>query len=63
MLSKVNNVFKDNPIFASSLFYFVPTPPTFNNFQNPWPPPFPRLINLTTPVYYEPEGISLAHNS
>ena len=35
MLSKVNNVFKDNPIFASSLFYFVPTPPTFKHFQNP----------------------------
>ena len=25
MLSEVNKVFKDNPIFVSSLLYFVPT--------------------------------------
>ena len=52
MLSEVNKVNKDNLSFVSFLFYFVPTPPArayfdppFNNFSNPWSPPF----NLTPP--------------
>ena len=34
MLSEVNEVFKDNPNFVSSLLYFVPTP-RLSSFQNP----------------------------
>ena len=40
MLSEVNKVNKDNPIFVSFLLYFVPTP----------------LILTPPPVYYEPES-------
>ena len=29
MLSEVNEVNKDNPIFVSFLLYFVPTPPAY----------------------------------
>ena len=41
MLNELNKVFKDNPIFVSSLLYFVPTPPfiltppRLTIFQNP----------------------------
>ena len=30
MLSEVNEIFKDNPNFVSSLSYFVPTPVYFD---------------------------------
>ena len=59
MLSEVNKVNKDNPIFISFLLYFVPTPcayfdsPPFNNFSKSLKtPPF----ILTPPIYYEPES-------
>ena len=55
MLSKVNKVNKDNPIFACS-FIFCPHPPrlfwppSLLIFQTPWSPPFiltpPFLMNL-----------------
>ena len=51
MLSEINKVNKDNPIFVSFLLYFVPIslPPAYFdprliNFQNPWSPPF--IMNL-----------------
>ena len=56
MLSKVNKVSKDNPIFVFFLLYFVPTPlliltPPFINFSKSlkpphlfWPPLF--IMNL-----------------
>ena len=57
MLSEVNKVNKDNPIFVSFLLYFVPTPPLiltppFINFSKSLkPPPFiltppPFIMNL-----------------
>ena len=53
MLSEVNKVDKDNPIFVSFLLYFVPPAyfdPPFNNFSKSLnrPPP---------PVYFDPPFI------
>ena len=61
MLSEVNKVSKDNPIFVSQfLFYFAPPayfdPPRLIIFQNPWSLP---AVYFDPPVYYEPESISI----
>ena len=61
MLSEVNKVSKDNPIFVSFLLYFLPTPPLILTprlliFQNPWSPP---VYFDPPPVYYEPESKGL----
>ena len=59
MLSEVNKVNKDNPIFVSFLLDFVTTllrlfwPPRLLIFQNPWSSP---VYFDPPPVYYEPES-------
>ena len=67
MLSEVNKVNKDNPIFVSFLLYFVPTPPLPRLFCPPFinfskslklppfiltPPPF--IMNLSVFVFMQP---------
>ena len=52
MLSEVNKVNKDNPIFVSFLFYFVP-PAYFDS-------PFNKISKSLKPsVYYKPESFYL----
>ena len=60
MLSEVNKVNKDNPIFVSFLLHFVTTllrlfwfPPRLLIFQNPCSSPV--YFDLP-PAYYEPES-------
>ena len=61
MLSEVNKVNKDNPIFVSFLLYFVSTPsayfdppPPFNIFSKSLKAP-PHYFD--PPIYYEPGSI------
>ena len=56
MLSEINKVNKDNPIFVSFLLYFVPISPPPAYFD----PPFNKFSKSLKPsVYYEPESIYL----
>ena len=55
IFSEVNEVFKDNSNFVSSLLYF--DPPPFNNFSKSLKPTDPP-----PPVYYELESITVNPN-
>ena len=67
MLSEVNKVNKDNPIFVSFLLYLVLTPtptrlfwpPGLLIFQNSWSPPF----ILTPPSIMNPRVYNFTHDT